>query len=166
MRPRGECLPVNQVLDTVLRVERDVAGFYESARELANDDEVKHVFDTLLREKKENQPVIEKVCQEIQCGDSALEGASQEDLNFLSALAETAFYRRAGNPAELADPMLQVNHLVDNALKLEKDLMLFYMRFFGVSCQAHRPVFSKLIQTSQRHVGELNNVKTRLAREY
>ena len=158
---KGECLPIKQVLDTVLRVEKDVAEFYRSAKEQSRNPEAKRVFDMLLKEKETSYPSLEKVCQEIECGDEELE-ATAEDMQFLSVMAETAFYRRRGKPADSVNPSLQADNFADNALKLEKDLMLFYMKFHSMSCQAHRPVFSKCIQTSQRHMAELNNVMTRL----
>ncbi|MEO0081183.1 MAG: hypothetical protein ABIL25_02680 [candidate division WOR-3 bacterium] len=162
MRQRGECLPIEQVLDTVLRVEKDVIGFYRLARDLAGDDAAKRTFERLLEEKETNLPDLQKVCREIECDGTALANATQEDLVFLSALAETSFYRQVGNPAELADPALDVQYLVDNALKLEKDLMLFYVKFYGVSCAAHKLLFSKMIQMSQRQIAELNNTRARL----
>jgi len=162
MTPTKDCLPIAQVLDTVLRVERDVAGFYRSAADRTNEDEVKRLFDGLHRVKQDNHPELEKVCREIECGDRAFENATEKDVHFLSAMAETSFYRQTGKVSELADPSLQTPHLLENALKLEKDLLLFYMKFYGMSCSAHRPLFSRLIETSQQHIAELNNVATRL----
>jgi hypothetical protein len=165
MKPGGrECLPLDQVVNTVMKVERDVIGFYEAASRNTRDDEVKNTFSLLLAEKQQKEPEINRVCASLACGSSQLEHATQADLDFLSALAETAFYRQSGSPADMADPSLQTSHYVDNALKLEKDLMLFHMKFYSVSCAAHKPVFSSLIAVSQRHIGELANIKARLAR--
>ena len=162
--PQNECLPLNEVLDKVQQVERDVVGFFKSARELTNIDEVQRTFDTLLAEKRQSEPTVARVCESLKCGERTLEGADQNDLDFLSALTESAFYRKTGDPADMADPHLKTNHLVDNALKLEKDLLLFYMKFYATSCTDHRPLFSELIQRGQRHVSELNNVRRRLIR--
>jgi len=158
-----ECLPLDEVIKTVMKVEHDIIGFYETAGRLTRDDEVKHVFDMLLQEKRGKEPEMTRVCQSLACGSSRLEQATQADLDFLSALAQSAFYKQAGDPSELADPALQTRHHVENALKLEKDLLLFYMKFYAVSCAEHKPVFSSLIAAGQRHIGELANVKARLA---
>jgi hypothetical protein len=151
-------------MNTMKRVEQDVEGFYSSAIELTEDDEVKGIFATLLKDKQESIGALKVICESLQCGSSALEGAKPEDLIFLSSLAETAFYKQAGDPSRLADPGLRVKHLVDNALKLEKDLLLFYIKFFGVSCAEHRPMMSDLMRRGEQHIGELTNIKVRLAR--
>ncbi|UCG42282.1 MAG: hypothetical protein JSU73_10435 [candidate division WOR-3 bacterium] len=160
--PRKECLPLDEVMGTVAKIDDHVESFYQSAHELTADDEVKSAFARLLTQKRESRPAVEKVCESIACGDKSLEAATQEDLDFLSAVAETSFFRRVGKVEDLADPSLKTSQLVDNALKLEKDLMLFYMKFFGVSCAEHRPIFSELLQLTQRQIAELNAIRARL----
>jgi hypothetical protein len=51
---------------------------------------------------------------------------------------------------------------VDAGLQLERNLLLFYMKFFEFSCAAQRPVFSDLINRGQRHVMELSELRRRL----
>jgi rubrerythrin len=165
MSPPGrECLPLDEVMNTVRKIDSHVESFYQSAHELTSDDEVKKAFLRLLTQKRESRPTVERVCESIACGDKSLETASQDDLDFLSAIAETSFFRHAGKVEDLADPSLKTSHLVDNALKLEKDLMLFYTKLFGVSCAEHRPVFSELLQLTQRQIAELNAIRARLQR--
>ena len=162
--PSKECLPLDEVMGMVRKINGQVETFYRSAHDITPDDEVKSMFDGLLAEKKQSEPKVEEVCESIACGADSLEAATQQDLDFLSAIAETSFYRHVGKVEDLADPSLQTGHLVDNALKLEKDLMLFYMKFFGVSCADHRPIFSELLQLTQRHIARLNEVRTHLQR--
>lgn len=157
------CLPINGVLAKVTEIEQEVTTFYERARELvAADPEVARAFSGLLGGSRESLATIEQVCAELKCGEAAFAGASPEDLGFLTALAEGSFYRRAGRPAALADPALSAEHLLDRAIKIEKDLLLFYLKFLGLSCADHRPLFSELIQRGQQHIGTLQRVRTRL----
>jgi hypothetical protein len=39
------------------------------------------------------------------------------------------------------------------------------MKFFGVSCADHRPIFSDLIRRGQEHITELRNIQVRLKRD-
>lgn len=161
---KRECLPLPEVLDTVVRASQHVLEFYDQAAQNARDNEARDTFSRLREGRKQAEPKLEEVCKSLQCGETELEGANQDDIDFLSAIAQSGFYRHVGKPAELANPELGTGHLVDNGLKLEKDLMLFYLKFHGISCAAHRSVFSDLIQLSQRHVSELNNLRIRLSR--
>lgn len=163
MSQAKECLPIPHVLEAVRRVEKDVVAFYKSALEMCSAPDARELFETLIKDKEQSHPELERVCREIECGDTSLENATEEDINYLSALAEAAFYRRAGNPAELADPSLQVQHLVENALRLERNLILFYTKLFGASCTAHQPIFSKQLQMAQRHAGQLSSLRQRLS---
>jgi rubrerythrin len=159
-----ECLPIAEVLATMQRVENDVAGFYRSAIELTMDQETRDLFRRLTAEKQDSIARLAPVCDSLACGESELDKATDADLVFLSSLAQTAFYRQAGNPAELASAELRLQHLVENALKLEKDLLLFYIRFYGVSCADHRPLMAELIKRGESHVGQLTRLRARLAR--
>ncbi len=162
--PEKKCLPLDRVIGAVMKVEHDIIGFYESVRKVTKSEEVQGIFGVLAAEKQRTKPELAKVWASLVDGTRRLESASQSDMDFLSALAQSAFYRQAGNLAELANPALESKHHIDNALKLEKDLLLFYLKFYAVSCADHKPVFSSLIAASQRHIGELANVKVRLDR--
>lgn len=159
---RHECLPIDQVIRKLEEVETDVAAFYERACGLTVDPEAVAVFTELLTDTRGGRELTEKLRLRLKAGELALQDASTEDLEFLSALAEGAFYSRTGRPADLADPALQAEHLLENAVKLEKDLLLFYMKLYGLSCAEHRPLFSELIQRCQKHVSALQHTRRRL----
>jgi hypothetical protein len=159
---KRECLPIGRVLDTVLKVERDVTRFYVAAASTVPDDEARRLFTTLGADMRLGTDAFGEVCKSLRCGSEGLENATEGDVYFLSVLAESAFYSKAGRPEELAAPDLHTASLVENGLDLERNLLLFYMSFYNVSCAAHRPVFSGLIERGQRHIMELTNVRNRL----
>lgn len=163
--PGRQCLPIADVLETMKRIEGDVATFYRAAIELAGDDEAKDTFNRLLAQKEDAVARLGPVCDALGAGHAEEVTASDGDLVFLSSLAYSAFYRQAGSPARTATPELRLRELVENALKLEKDLLLFYIRFYGVSCADHRPLMAELIQRGERHIGDLANLKSRLRDE-
>ena len=160
--PRPDCLPTDEVLKTVMGVENDVNHFYDLATAATGDEEASRLFALLRSDMRSGAESVKKVCADFTCGSATLEGASDEDLQFLSVLAETGFYSRSLRPEQLAETGLPTVNLLDNALQLERDLMLFYMKFFGVSCARHRAVFSDLIARGQKHMTELNNLHRRL----
>ena len=160
--PRPDCLPVDEVLRTVMGVENDVSRFYDLATAATGDEEASRLFALLRSDMKSGAESVKKVCADFACGSAALDGASDEDIRFLGVLAESGFYSRSLKPEQLAETGLPTMSLVDNAQQLERDLMLFYMKFFGVSCARHRPVFSALITRGQKHMTELNNLHRRL----
>lgn len=157
-----ECLPVGQVLDTIFGVERDTIGFYESASQSVGDEQLADSFSRLIEEKRGTGTELAKVCAEYKCGSALAENASQEDLLFLSTFAQGGFYAQDRKSADNAGEKPTGIATVTRALEMEKNLLLFYTRFYGISCATHRPFFSKLISRGQRHVVELADIRRRL----
>ena len=156
-----DCLPIAQVLETIAGVEREAAGFYERAAWQTTDEEMAAVFRRLLEQKKEAAKVLTGTCNKFRCGEAGLEGASEDDVLFISILAQTGFYSRAGKSPKDERRMTDIETL-DAGLQLERNLLLFYMKFFEFSCAAERPVFSELISRGQRQVTELSVLRRRL----
>jgi hypothetical protein len=151
---RRECLPLKQVLDTVSRVQHDVLKFYDAAASVTADGEVISTFSQLASDLKAGGSQFSAVCESLSCGDSSL-AATEADMDFLSVLAESLFYRPAGDIVGLADPGQRVLQLAANALALERDLLLFYTQFHGFSCELHRPVFRDMVQRGHQRVSAL-----------
>lgn len=156
-----ECLPIAQVLETVAGVEREAAGFYERAARQTTDEEMAAAFRHLIEQKKEATNVLIGTCATFRCGEAKLEGASEDDVLFISILAQTGFYGRTGTSPEDERRMADIE-TVDAGLQLERNLLLFYMKFFEFSCAAQRPVFSELISLGQRRITELSVLRRRL----
>jgi len=156
-----ECLPIAQVLETVAGVEREAAGFYERAARQTTDEEIAAAFRGLLEQKKEAAKALAGTCDAFRCGEAKLKDASEDDVLFISILAQTGFYSRAAKSPK-GERMMTDTEIVDAGLQLERNLLLFYMKFFGFSCAAERPVFSDLINRGQRHVTELSVLRRRL----
>lgn len=159
-----DCLPIARVVESVADVESALERFYDSAIERLDDEEVRLIMIKLRKSKKGNAEAVRKVCAAAACGTELAENPSGRDTDFLSTLVQSAFYGRTGSISDLLDPSLETAHLVDNALKLERDLMLFYLRFYAVSCSQHRPLFQELIRRSEEDITELGNLRFRLLR--
>jgi hypothetical protein len=156
-----DCLPINQVLETVAGVEREAAGFYERAAQQTTDEDMAAALRRLLEQKKEAAEVLAGTCETFRCGEAKLEGASEDDVLFINVLAQSGFYRWADKSPEGEQRMTGIE-TVDAGLQLERNLLLFYMKFFEFSCAAQRPVFSDLINRGQRQVMELSELRRRL----
>jgi hypothetical protein len=156
------CLPVGQVLDTVMKVEQEVKAFYDAATGVTSDDEVLTTFRRLSEGLRTDALSFTRVCESLRCGEASLERAAEGDFYFLSVLAESQFYSKAGDVARRADPGQRLESLIENALALERDLVLFHSRFYGVSCDEHKPVFADLIQRGQNRVSDLLTLRLHL----
>ncbi len=162
--PKRECLPLKQVLDTVHGVEQDVLKFYDAAARVTADSEVLSTFGRLAADLRQSGERFSTVCESLSCGDTSLE-ATDADMDFLSVLAESLFYRGAGDIVGLADPGQQLIQMTENALALERDLLLFHTQFHGFSCDVHRPVFRELVSRGHERVSALVSLRqTLLAR--
>jgi len=156
-----DCLPIDKVIETVAGVEREAAGFYERAAAQASDEEIAAAFRRLLEMKKETTKVLAGTCDKFRCGEAKLEGAEEDDILFISILAQTGFHIRSRKPPGDERRLTDIE-TIDAGLQLERNLLLFYMKFFEFSCETQRPVFSELIRLGQRHVTELSVLRRRL----
>jgi rubrerythrin len=145
-------------MQTVLEVTREAEGFYAAASDKARADDVRAIFQSLAHSGHEGAQTLAKAFDTMTCGDEKVLDPSPEDEMFLSALLESSFYRNAGRPADVARGLGSVEEFVDAAIRLERDLLLFYTKFWGVSCASHRPLFSGLIQRRQQHITKLNDL--------
>lgn len=161
---KNECLPPSSVLKTVNEVAREMADFYQAAAAKANDSEARLVFEALSRNGREAAAGLACAIGGLTCDADGLVDASSEDELFLSALLESTFYRVAGRPAEIARQLVSADDFVEAALRLERDLLLFYTKFWGISCVQHRPSFSELIRRHQTNVTRLNDLRRDLKR--
>jgi len=156
-----DCLPIDQVLETVAGVEREAAGFYERAAQQTTDEDMAAALRRLIEQKKDAAGVLAGTCQRFRCGDAKIEDASEDDILFINVLAQSGFYRWADKSPKGEQRMTGIE-TVDAGLQLERNLLLFYMKFFEFSCAAQRPVFSDLISRGQRHVVDLSELRRRL----
>jgi len=156
-----ECLPVDQVLDTVVRLESDMSRFYETGAETTNHHEVAALFTRLTSDMKTGTEAFGKVCASLKCGETHLDQATPGDLEFLSALARSAFYSRTGRPEEKADQAMSAAGL-ESGLELERDLLVFHTKFFKISCDEQRPLFSDLVARGELHITVLMKLRQRI----
>ena len=156
-----ECLPIAQVLETVAGVEIEAAGFYERAAAQTTDEGLEAAFRHLIEQKKDAAKALTGTCDAFRCGEAKLEGASEDDVLFISILAQTGFYSRA-HKSPNGERRMTDSEAIDAGLQLERNLLLFYMKFFEFSCAAERPMFSELISLGQHHVTELSVLRRRL----
>jgi rubrerythrin len=160
--PKGECLPPSQVLQTVLEVTRETEQFYAAASQKSKADDVRAAFDSLKASGHEGADLLAQAFATMKCGEDKVLEPSPEDEMFLSALLESSFYRSSGRPTEIAAGLGSAEEFIDAAIRLERDLLLFYTKFWGVSCASHRPLFSGLIQRRQQHITRLNELQKQL----
>ncbi|MEO0086060.1 MAG: hypothetical protein ABIK37_05460 [candidate division WOR-3 bacterium] len=161
----SDCLPVTKVIEVVAEVESVLEHFYETALERISNEDASHILTQLRKSKRSNADAVLKLCDAVNCGIELVETPSGRDLEFLSTLVQSAFYGKTGAISELLAPELGTRHLVENALKLERDLMLFYLRLYAVSCQQHRPLLGELIRRGENDLTELGNLRIRLLRD-
>jgi rubrerythrin len=155
-------MPLLEVLKSVNEVESWLSRFYSETADRLSHDEATELFKQLAARKTRSAIVTAELCTKAECGDNLLDKPTEDDLNFLSALVQSSFFKNAGQFEELTHSSLGTEQLVENALRLERDLMMFYLKFHHASCQAQKPVFSELLHQAQNDLVELTNLRQRL----
>jgi rubrerythrin len=156
------CLPFERLLSSVYGVEEDMIRFYRLVIDHAGEGTVRQTFSRLLEEKSGRAESLSRVRGSLRLSDEIVPQTRSDSAQFLTVLAQSAFYDRSGVPVDRFDPDLTWPEVVENALDLERSLLIFYMRFYQVACAEQRPIFSGLIQQSERHITALNGLRDRL----
>jgi rubrerythrin len=149
----GESLTASDVLDTAWRLEEAGERFYRLASERADDARVAQLLGQLAEMEKDHQQVFQAVKTHLV--DEAAPGVEMPD--YLTALADERVFEPAD--AEEIASSGSLGAVVDKAILLENDSILFYLGIKEMFCTAEaRDAVQEVIAQEMAHVTSLRNL--------
>ncbi len=146
-------LTASEVLDTARHLEEAGERFYRSAAERADDARVAQLLGQLAEMEKDHQQVFDAVKAHLV--DDGRPG--EEVPEYLREMAAERVFE-PGEADEIAASGSQVR-LVDKAILLENDSILFYLGIKEMFCTAEaRDAVQEVIAQEMAHVTSLRNL--------
>jgi len=154
-----------ELLEMAIRIEENGAQFYRKAAEFQSNDENRAVLEKLAAMEDTHKAIFEKMRRELSAAEktATVFDPNNESAQYLAAMADT--HGGEGSPAA-ADKLTgkeSINEIVDVALDLEKESILFYLGLKDlVPPQYGQEKLDKIIEEERRHIIQLNRFRNKL----
>ena len=157
-----ECFSQEDVIKTAIQLEQISKAFYEAAAQKATDPAMVEIFQFFANDENRHIDIFQKICDEMKCGLVKLDISKPEDLLYLETLVKSHIAEgadRAVNVVKTASTPLEV---INYAVGLERDGMLFFLKLYRSVCGKDRSLISKLIKEEETHVFKLTELQYKL----
>jgi rubrerythrin len=154
-----------EVLDMAVRIEENGLKFYNDACKASTSEAIKQLFKVLAEEEGHHVKVFLDLKKGL--GESgAPEGFdpyAEEATQYLKALADTEVFTTPSGGGRLAGNMHNENEVLEVAIGMEKDSLLFYYEMQRMIREQDRHVLESLIEQEKEHLQKLYNLQKILA---
>jgi len=155
----------NEIFQVAIRIEENGAQFYRKAAEFQSDEENRKTLEKLAAMEDTHKATFERMKQDLSAAEktSTVFDPNNEASQYLAAMADT--HGGEGSPAA-ADRLTgkeSIGDIVDIALDLEKESILFYLGLKElVPPQYGQDRLDKIIEEERRHIVQLNGFRKRV----
>lgn len=152
----------NEIFEMAIRIEENGAQFYRKAAEFQSDEENRRGLEKLAAMEETHKATFEKMRKDLSAAEktTTVFDPKNESSQYLAAMADT--HGGEGSPAA-ADRLTgkeSMNEIVDIALDLEKESILFYLGLKDlVPAQYGQDKLDKIIDEERRHIIQLNRFR-------
>lgn len=155
-----------EVLDMAVRIEENGVKFYNDACRASASEAIKQLFKVLAEEESHHIKVFLDLKKTL--GESgAPEGFdpyADEATQYLRALADTEVFTTPDGGGKLAGKMHNENEVLETAIGMEKDSLLFYYEMQRMIREQDRHVLESLIGQEKEHLQKLYNLQKVIAK--
>ena len=160
--------PVNftgrEILEMALRIEENGMRFYSDASKASKNKDVKELFRRLAEEEAHHIKVFTEM-KKLMPGDTVAEGFDPyitEASLYLRAIADTEVFTEPGKGAGFAKEVGDEKEVLNLAIDMEKDSILFYYEFLKIVRDKDRAILDALIEQEKSHLSKLSSLRERL----
>jgi rubrerythrin len=150
------------VIKTALQLEQISKAFYETAAQKATDPAMVEIFQFCVNDENGHIDIFQKIYDEMKCGSVKLDAAKPEDLRYLESLVKSYIAQGADRAINLVKTASTPLEVINYAVDLERDGMLFFLKLYRLVCEKDRSLISKLIKDEERHVFKLTELQYKL----
>jgi len=157
-----ECFSQEDVIKTALQLEQISKAFYETAAQKATDPAMTEIFQFFAKDENGHIDIFQKIYDEMKCGLDKLNITKPDDLLYLETLVKSYIAEgadRAVNVVKTASTPLEV---VNYAVGLERDGMLFFLKLYRLVYDKDRKLISQLIKEEETHIFKLTQLQFKL----
>jgi len=150
------------VIKTALQLEQISKAFYEAAAQKATDPAMAKIFHFCVNDEIGHIDIFQKIYDEMKSGSSKLKVTKPEDLLYLKSLVESYIALGADKAINLVKTATTPLEVINYAMDLERDGMLFFLKLYRLVRGKGRSLISKLIKEEETHIFELSQLQYKL----
>jgi rubrerythrin len=156
----------DEIFEIAVDIERNGEAFYSASADVAEDDDVKKLFEYLVTQEQMHRMIFENMRKEMPAKFSLPEtyDPAGEGALYLKALADSHIFNKPEEKKKIATGLADVDEALDFALAFEKDSVLFYSQMTDITySDAGREHVNKIIKEEKKHIIQLLDLKRKLA---
>ncbi len=153
-----------EIIEMAIRIEENGLRFYSDASGASNNERLKELFDFLAKEEKRHIQSFLRLKELIQDDKAELfyDPYLEEARMYLRAMADEEVFTRGSEGKNLAAQAGDEKDIIDYAIGMEKDSLLFYYGIEKAIRDKDRPVIEGLIKQERDHLKRLTDMKREL----
>ena len=162
----GMILNADEILKIAEQIERNGITFYEKAAERFQGDE-KRTLLSLANMERNHERVFASMRRELADADQELKAFDPEGESerYLAAFADGRIFDLKADPVALLGPQESVQGILELAIDLEKDSVVFYVAIKdAVPERLGKDRIEKIIKEEMDHIVLLSGILSSLAR--
>ncbi len=156
----------NEVIEMAVRIEENGLKFYTDAGKASKNKSVKDLFKTLAEEEGRHIKAflnLKKLLAEDELASAGFDAYLDEASQYLKALADTEVFTKPEGGKKLAGAVHDEHDVLNTAIGMEKDSLLFYYEIQKMIREKDRAVVDNIIEQEKDHLRKLTELQTGLA---
>ncbi len=153
-----------EILDMAVRIEENGLKFYTDAAKASTSSAIKELFSVLAEEEGHHIKAFLDLKRALAGGSAteAFEPYGEEATLYLKSLADTEVFTAPEEGGKLAAQMHDEIEVVEVAMGMEKDSLLFYYEMQKMIRERDKGVLASLIDQEKDHLRKLTELRTAL----
>jgi rubrerythrin len=156
---------LEEVLSMAISIEENGKKFYAAAAAAAKKPELKELFDYLVREEMQHTAFFGAMRTSINSDEhfNPTDPYFEEAGYYLKSLADVSVFTEVEDGAKLAKLVADEDAVLDKAISMEKEAILFYFELKEMVRHKDHAVMDTIIAEERKHVSMLMEIKEKLA---
>lgn len=151
----------SEVIEMALKIEENGMKFYTDAFKAAKDETTKALFKRLAIEEGHHIKIFTDM-KELVKDEYVSEGFDPyitEASEYLRSMADSEVFTNPGEGGKFAGEISNPAQVLDHAISMEKESLVFYGEYEKVIVQKDKPVLTALIEQEKTHLQTLIDLR-------
>ena len=155
-----------EVLEMAIRIEENGVEFYTRSVNATKSERLKELFTFLAKEEKKHIACFEDMDKRVESDDlpGNIDPYLEEEALYLKALANSRVFTNAHEGKRLAGEVRGENDILQTAINMEKDSILFYYELHNAVRDKDKTTLKNLIQQEKDHLRKLTELQKNFLR--
>ncbi len=151
-----------EVLEMAIRIEENGQRFYREALKGTEDERLRKTLNFLVQEEEKHKRYFRSLLDKLPEEENPFDPYMEDALQYLKAMADAHVFTAELEGKELSDVIKEVEDVLNFAIAMEKDSLLFYYELARGINEKDRDVVEKVIEEEKSHLKKLLELKKEL----